>query len=130
MGVWTPGPGGTSGNDTFTGDGTNETADGLAGNDTLNGGDGDDTLIGGLGDDIVNGGIGNDRLFGREHTDALAASIPQATIVPFDDGAHFIPYQQPAAFAAAVAAFLAQRGLPQEAVSAGASGGQDGGAIV
>ena len=58
MGVWTPGPGGTAGDDTFTGDGTNETADGLAGNDTLNGGDGDDTLNWTVGDgrDTIDGG--------------------------------------------------------------------------
>jgi 3-oxoadipate enol-lactonase len=64
---------------------------------------------------------GNDRLFGREHTDEIAASIPQATIVPFDDGAHFIPYQQPRVFGAAVSAFLTQSGLVQSTGNAGRS---------
>ena len=62
MGTWNPGPGATTGDDTFTGDGTNEVANGLDGNDTLNGNDGDDTLTGGLGSDILNGGNGNDTL--------------------------------------------------------------------
>ncbi len=62
MGVWAPGPGATTGNDTFTGDATGETADGLAGNDTLNGGGGADTLTGGEGVDTVDGGAGDDVL--------------------------------------------------------------------
>lgn len=53
----------------------------------------------------------NDRLFGREHADEIAAHLPQAKIIPFADGAHFIPYQQPRAFGAAVTAFLGQCGL-------------------
>jgi len=53
----------------------------------------------------------NDKLFGREHTDEIAANISQAKIVPFADGAHFIPYQQPREFGVAVAAFLEQCGL-------------------
>lgn len=47
MGVWTPGVGPTSGDDTFTGDASNEAASGGTGNDTLDGGDGDDVLSGG-----------------------------------------------------------------------------------
>jgi 3-oxoadipate enol-lactonase len=54
----------------------------------------------------------NDRLFGREHSDEIAANIPQARVVAFAEGAHFIPYQQPEAFAAAVSIFL------KEAISA------------
>ncbi len=60
MGVWTPGPGATAGDDTFTGDGTDEVALGLAGADTLNGGAGNDTLNGGAGADTLNGGDGVD----------------------------------------------------------------------
>jgi Ca2+-binding RTX toxin-like protein len=60
MGVWTPGPGSTSGDDTFTGDATSEIADGGDGNDFLNGEDGNDTLVGGLGDDYLYGGAGAD----------------------------------------------------------------------
>jgi len=62
MGVWTPGPAATSGNDTFTGDGTGETADGLEGDDILNGNGGDDTLHDSAGLDVLNGGDGNDTL--------------------------------------------------------------------
>jgi serralysin len=52
MGVWTPGPGATGGDDTYEGDATNETVDGLGGNDTLRGRGGGDTLTGGLGQDV------------------------------------------------------------------------------
>ena len=59
MGIWTPGPGPTAGDDVFVGDATSEIASGGAGNDTLNGGAGNDTLIGGLGDDtLIGGGVG------------------------------------------------------------------------
>ena len=64
----------------------------------------------------------NDRLFGREHTDEIAANIPQAKIVPFAEGAHFIPYQQPRAFGVAVAAFLEQCGLLRPIMSGHSSG--------
>jgi hypothetical protein len=60
MGIWTPGPGPTVGDDVFVGDATSEIASGGAGNDTLNGDAGNDTLIGGLGDDTLNGGTGAD----------------------------------------------------------------------
>lgn len=53
----------------------------------------------------------NDRLVGRDHADEIAANIPQATVVAFNEGAHFIPYQQPSEFGAAVSAFLRQTGL-------------------
>ncbi|HYD74256.1 MAG TPA: calcium-binding protein, partial [Candidatus Binatia bacterium] len=62
MGTWTPGPGATGGNDTFTGDASAEVADGLGGDDTLNGGDGADTLRGGAGSDSVFGGGGDDTM--------------------------------------------------------------------
>jgi serralysin len=72
MGVWTPGPGATGGNDTFEGDATNETADGLGGDDTLNGNGGDDTLTGGEGSDTLWGGAGSDDLFGGNGDDILS----------------------------------------------------------
>jgi Ca2+-binding RTX toxin-like protein len=55
MGVWTPGPGATGGNDTYEGDGTNEIVDGLGGNDTLTGGAGSDTFVyaAGAGNDTI-----------------------------------------------------------------------------
>ncbi|HEX2654871.1 MAG TPA: alpha/beta hydrolase [Xanthobacteraceae bacterium] len=57
----------------------------------------------------------NDRLFGREHTDEIAANIPQAAVIAFNEGAHFIPYQQPREFGVAVSAFLTQIGLLPDA---------------
>ena len=63
---WTPGPGATSGADTYVGDGTDEVVDGLGGNDTLSGGGGADTITGGLGVDTVNGDAGNDVLIVNE----------------------------------------------------------------
>jgi Ca2+-binding RTX toxin-like protein len=71
VGVWSPGPAATPGNDTFVGDATNETADGLAGDDTLSGNGGDDTLIGGDGDDFIAGGAGDDTLAGGAGDDDL-----------------------------------------------------------
>jgi serralysin len=60
MGVWSPGPGATTSNDTFTGDGTNESANGQLGDDALIGNGGVDTLTGGGGADIlINDGFGN-----------------------------------------------------------------------
>jgi Ca2+-binding RTX toxin-like protein len=56
MGVWVPGPGATSGNDTFVGDSNWETVSGLAGNDVLLGNGGRDTLNGGDGADRIDGG--------------------------------------------------------------------------
>lgn len=53
----------------------------------------------------------NDRLFGSEHTNEIAANIPQAAVLQFEEGAHFIPYQQPREFGAAVSAFLTGCGL-------------------
>lgn len=61
----------------------------------------------------------NDKLFGQEHTDQIAANIPQATVAPFAEGAHFIPYQQPREFGAAVAAFLEQHGLLRRIIAHG-----------
>lgn len=46
MGVWTPGPGPSSDDDVFIGDGSNEVASGGAGADTLYGNGGDDILYG------------------------------------------------------------------------------------
>jgi Ca2+-binding RTX toxin-like protein len=64
MGVWTPGPGATAGNDTFAGDASTDFVNGDAGNDTLNGGDSNDVLFGGVGSDTLNGDAGNDILDG------------------------------------------------------------------
>ncbi|WP_395648183.1 FG-GAP-like repeat-containing protein [Terricaulis sp.] len=45
MGIWNPGPAGTNGDDTFTGDASGETIQGLNGEDNLQGNDGDDTFV-------------------------------------------------------------------------------------
>ncbi len=81
MGIWTPGPGPTAGNDTFTGDETAEVASGGDGNDTLSGNGGNDTLNGDAGDDVLtsgagllnflNGGAGDDLLQGGTGQDTL-----------------------------------------------------------
>ncbi len=72
-GTWTPGPGATTGDDTYAGTTGANTADGLAGNDSLygnsgndllTGNDGNDTLVGGNGLDTMNGGAGNDSMVG------------------------------------------------------------------
>jgi len=80
MGTWSPGPGATSGNDTFTGDGTNETANGQLGDDTLHGNGGLDNLTGHGGSDVLNGGDGDDNLYGGTNS----ASNPTSGVV---DGA-------------------------------------------
>src|SRR5262245_15724252 len=92
MGTWTPGPGPTSGNDTYVGDGTNESVEGGLGDDTLNGAGGDDTLDGGDGADVLRGGAGNDLyIVDSEFDDVSEAS---------DDGAdtvrtRLLSYQLP-----------------------------------
>ena len=53
----------------------------------------------------------NDRLFRREHTEEIAANIPQAKVKAFAKGAHFIPYQQPVEFAGTVMNFLKETRL-------------------
>ncbi len=53
----------------------------------------------------------NDRLFGATHANAVAEHIRQAELVVFPEGAHFIPYQQPQEFGAAVSLFLDRHGL-------------------
>ncbi|MEO3471115.1 Hint domain-containing protein [Roseomonas sp. CAU 1739] len=71
-GTWTPGPGATSGNDSFAGSAGNDTAAGLAGNDTLVGNNGNDSLVGGDGNDSLVGGAGNDTILpgaGLDHID-------------------------------------------------------------
>jgi hypothetical protein len=52
--------GGTSGNDTLTGQATDDILSGGTGNDILDGGIGGDTLTGGEGSDTLTGGDGND----------------------------------------------------------------------
>src|SRR5262245_16621004 len=77
MGIWTPGPGATSGNDVFTGDASNETADGLGGDDVLDGGAGEDHLFGNAGNDTLR--PGDDFVFdgidGGSGTDILDLSL-------------------------------------------------------
>jgi 3-oxoadipate enol-lactonase len=49
----------------------------------------------------------NDALFGPPHAALIAPLLPGAVLVELADGAHFIPYQQPAAFGSVVRDFLA-----------------------
>ncbi|MBR0648961.1 hypothetical protein GXW78_04755 [Roseomonas terrae] len=79
-GNWTPGPGPTDGDDSYTGSNSWNVADGEGGNDTLlgegasdllYGGDGDDSLLGGTGDDVLIGGRGDDVLSGGTGNDLL-----------------------------------------------------------
>lgn len=63
---------------------------------------------------LVPGGM--DRLFPPAvHAREIAARITRVETVELADGAHFIPYQQPQRFAAAVSAFLDRAGLRQPA---------------
>ncbi|MFC3077022.1 calcium-binding protein [Phenylobacterium terrae] len=72
MGVWSPGPAETVGDDTFAGDSTGETVSGLAGSDSLAGADGDDQLSGGADADVLDGGAGHDHLAGDDGDDSLS----------------------------------------------------------
>jgi hypothetical protein len=83
MGIWTPGPGATEGNDIFVGDGTDEIVNGLGGLDTLTGNGGNDTLSGGSGNDTLQGGAGNDTLDGGTGFDA-AVYTDAASAVTID----------------------------------------------
>jgi 3-oxoadipate enol-lactonase len=57
---------------------------------------------------IIAGGM--DRLLPAQHAEAIHAGLAGSTLVRFEDGAHFIPYQQPARFAHTVMDFLAESG--------------------
>jgi len=71
MGTWNPGPGATSGNDTFLGDGANDAADGGDGDDIIYGRQGNDGIEGGANDDMIYGGDGDDTLIGDAGADYL-----------------------------------------------------------
>ena len=58
---------------------------------------------------LVSGG--NDRLFGDAHAREVAERVAHAETVALADAAHFIPYQEPAAFGAAVSAFVDRHDL-------------------
>lgn len=81
MGIWTPGPGATSGDDTYVGDGLVDVVSGLEGNDTLNGAGGNDTLNGDLGDDTLNGGTGADTLDGGDGFDVASYAGASAGVI-------------------------------------------------
>ena len=78
MGIWSPGPAATAGNDTYTGDDAVDSVDGLAGNDILQGMGGDDLLVGGAGDDTLDGGQGSrDRASYAAATSGVTVSLAQ-----------------------------------------------------
>jgi 3-oxoadipate enol-lactonase len=57
----------------------------------------------------------NDRLLPPDHAEEVRAVLPSAEYALVEDGAHFIPYQKPDAFADLVEGFLARHGLaPRE----------------
>jgi 3-oxoadipate enol-lactonase len=58
---------------------------------------------------------GRDRLLPARHAEAIHAAMPGSRLVRFEDGAHFIPYQQPERFAHEVLTFIAQAGGGQAA---------------
>jgi hypothetical protein len=76
---WSPGPGATSGDDTFTGTAGDDTAFGLGGNDTLNGGAGNDYLYGGTGLDTLIGGAGNDTFAVEDSFDTIVENANEGT---------------------------------------------------
>jgi pimeloyl-ACP methyl ester carboxylesterase len=57
----------------------------------------------------------HDVLLPMERTEAVAALVPHAETVVLEDAAHFLPYQQPAAFAALALDFLDRHGLGRAA---------------
>ena len=69
MSTWNPGPGPTSGNDTFYGDNGVDVVNGGGGHDTLYGGGGNDQLRGGAGNDVLQGGAGQDMMWGDAGAD-------------------------------------------------------------
>ena len=74
MGIWTPGPGASSGNDRFVGDSSDETAYGGDGNDRMDGKAGTDILFGEQGEDTLESGsdgAGDDEMYGGSQDDHL-----------------------------------------------------------
>jgi 3-oxoadipate enol-lactonase len=59
----------------------------------------------------------HDVLLPMERTEAVAALVPQAEIVVIEDAAHFIPYQQPAEFAALALDFLGRHGVMRQSAA-------------
>ncbi len=86
MGVWTPGPGNTNGDDIFIGDDGNETVFGDPGNDTLSGNGGNDYLSGGSGDDFLDGGDGDDDVYGGAGDDDLYGGDGNDSLGDFEAG--------------------------------------------
>lgn len=101
MGIWSPGPGPTDGNDVFQGDDSDELAIGGAGDDTLYGeggrddlraGIGSDTIYGGSGDDYITigNGAGNDSAFAGPGDDRIQFDIgPASGVFNLDGGDGF-----------------------------------------
>ena len=56
----------------------------------------------------------NDRLMSPANAPQIACLVTQAQTVEFEDGAHFIPYQQPVRFGTLVADYLDRHGLRPE----------------
>ncbi len=80
-GTWTPGPGPTSGDDSFTATTLGALADALAGNDTMVGNSANDTLLGNDGDDSIVGGAGDDSIDGGAGADTVLADAGADTVL-------------------------------------------------
>lgn len=92
-GSWTPGPGPTTGDDSYLGTSGADIQGGLEGNDTLLGEGGDDLLSGNAGDDSLLGGTGVDALFGGDGNDVLNGG-GNDDLISGGDGADTIFYNQ------------------------------------
>ncbi len=82
MNIWlaSAGPGGTTKDDIYLGDGGHNVFNAGAGNDLLDGGDGNDVLSGGDGNDLLFGGVGADRLYGGGGDDMLHGGTANDTL--------------------------------------------------
>ncbi|MBY0569094.1 MAG: calcium-binding protein [Hyphomonadaceae bacterium] len=99
MGTWNPGPGATSGNDTFLGDGAADVADGGDGLDIISGAGGADTISGGNGNDILRPGddLVVDVIDGGADYDVVDYSEVVSTGMVFTATGAYFTYFDPAA---------------------------------
>jgi serralysin len=99
MGTWNPGPGATSGDDTFLGDGAADVADGGDGLDIISGAGGADTISGGNGNDILRPGddLVVDIINGGADYDVVDYSEVVSTGMVFTATGAYFTYFDPAA---------------------------------
>jgi len=99
MGTWTPGPGPTSGDDVYLGDGAADIANGGDGLDIINGAGGADTISGGNGNDILRPGddLVVDVIDGGADYDVVDYSEVVSTGMVFTATGAYFTYFDPAA---------------------------------